>query len=70
MTLRVHGSGIMEISLDELNTAEEEILEQIALQEECPEKIRNRVSNLVRQRFRLERAILWLEQAVERQKRK
>lgn len=59
----------MEVSLDELNETEAELLEQVEAQTEYAEKIRNRVCNLIRQKFRLHRALMFVEQEVERRKK-
>lgn len=66
MILCVQG-GDMEPTLEELNETEAELLEAVSKQD-YPERLRERASNLIKQRFRLERAVLWIKQMLERGK--
>ena len=66
MILCVHGR-LVELTIDEVNDTEEELLQRIELLD-ASQKIRTRLSNLVKNRFRLERAIMWIEQQIQRRK--
>lgn len=66
-TLRI---SVGELTLEEVNNTEVELLEMIEVLPQTTEKIRNRLCNLVKNRFRLERAIMWIDQQIRKERKK
>lgn len=58
----------MDVTLDELNGTEAELLEQIQAMD-IHDKLKIRLVNRTRNCFRLYRAMLWLEQQVEKRRK-